>query len=260
MSVSTFLNNKVCICNIDVISVFHFNFVKTRENDKMKAQIVIVEDDPDICEILQYNLKQEGCEVIVFHDGSQGLNHIRKTPPDLILLDLMLPGMNGLEISRSLRRDERTAKIPLIMITARSEEMDILQGLEQGADDYITKPFRPREVIARIKALLRRHHRDEDETIQIEDMTINFSTHQVTISDTPLELTPKEFLLLKVLIHAKGRVLSRDQLLDQVWGFDYYGDPRTVDVHIRRLRQKLGQKADLIETVKGFGYRIKLDQ
>ena len=226
----------------------------------MNARIVIVEDDPDICEILQYNLEQEGCEVIVFHDGSQGLNHIRKTPPDLILLDLMLPGMNGLEISRSLRRDERTAKIPLIMITARSEEMDILQGLEQGADDYITKPFRPREVIARIKALLRRHHRDEDETIQIEDMTINFSTHQVTISDTPLELTPKEFLLLKVLIHAKGRVLSRDQLLDQVWGFDYYGDPRTVDVHIRRLRQKLGQKADLIETVKGFGYRIKLDQ
>jgi two-component system alkaline phosphatase synthesis response regulator PhoP len=226
----------------------------------MKAQIVIVEDDPDICEILQYNLEQEGCGVIVFHDGKEGLNHIQENPPDLILLDLMLPGMNGLEIAHSLRRDKQTANIPLIMITARSEEMDILQGLEQGADDYITKPFRPREVIARIKALLRRHHRDEDEAIQIEDMTVNFSTHQVNIGDDLLELTPKEFLLLKVLINAKGRVLSRDQLLDQVWGFDYYGDPRTVDVHIRRLRQKLDRKASLIETVKGFGYRIRLDQ
>ncbi len=225
----------------------------------MNAKIVIVEDDPDICEILQYNLEQEGCEVIVFNNGSQGLSHIRKNPPDLVLLDLMLPGMNGLEISRSLRKDERTADVLLIMITARSEEMDILQGLEQGADDYITKPFRPKEVIARIKALLRRHRRDEDETIQIEDITVNFSTHQVTIGNTLLELTPKEFLLLKVLINAKGRVLSRDQLLDQVWGFDYYGDPRTVDVHIRRLRQKLDKQASTVETVKGFGYRVKLD-
>lgn len=226
----------------------------------MKATIAVVEDDTDICEILQYNLQQEGFDVSVFQNGKQALNAIQKKPPDLILLDLMLPEMDGLEITRFLRKDEKTASIPLIMITARSEEMDILHGLEQGADDYVTKPFRPKEVIARVKALLRRHYRDEDETIQIKDVTINFSTHQVTIGNTMLDLTPKEFLLLKVLINAKGRVLLRDQLLDQVWGYDYYGGPRTVDVHIRRLRKKLGQQADIVETTKGFGYRIQWDQ
>jgi len=225
----------------------------------MTTRIMIVEDDPDICEILQYNLEQEGIDVVIFHDGNQAIESIMKNPPDLLLLDLMLPGLNGLEIARIVRKDERLFNIPIIMITARSEEMDILQGLEQGADDYITKPFRPREVIARVKALLRRHYRDEDKIYQFGDLAINFSKHQVTIKDVILDLTPKEFLLLKALIKAKGRILSRDQLLDQVWGFDYYGDPRTVDVHIRRLRVKLGQLAYIVVTVKGFGYRIKLE-
>ena len=225
----------------------------------MNAKIMIIEDDPDICEILEYNLIQEGFDVDIFHDGQKGLNAVLKDPPNLVLLDLMLPGRNGLEIARIIRKDEHTFNVPIIMITARSEEMDILQGLEQGADDYITKPFRPKEVIARVKALLRRHHRNEDKIYQYGDLIINFSTHQVTVNDDVLDLTPKEFLLLKALIQAKGRVLSRDKLLDQVWGFDYYGDPRTVDVHIRRLRQKLDKWADFVETVKGFGYRIKLE-
>lgn len=223
----------------------------------MSVKILLVEDDPDICEILQYNLEQEGYEIRVIQDGKDALEEITKNPPDLILLDLMLPGMNGLEVARIIRKDEHTSNIPIIMITARSEEMDVLQGLEMGADDYITKPFRPREVIARVKALLRRHHRDEDRIYQFGELCVNFSKHHVTTKGNILELTPKEFLLLKALIEANGRVLSRDQLLDTVWGFDYYGDPRTVDVHIRRLRKKLDEWAGIVETVKGFGYRMK---
>ncbi|HEX9971920.1 MAG TPA: response regulator transcription factor [bacterium] len=225
----------------------------------MNARIMIIEDDPDICEILEYNLQQEDFDTEIFHDGQKALDAILKDPPDLILLDLMLPGKNGLDIARIIRKNEHTFNVPIIMITARSEEMDVLQGLEQGADDYIIKPFRPKEVIARVKAMLRRHLRDEDKIYQYGDLIVNFSKHQVTAKDEVFDLTPKEFLLLKALIQANGRVLSRDKLLDQVWGFDYYGDPRTVDVHIRRLRQKLDKWADFVETVKGFGYRIKLE-
>jgi len=225
----------------------------------MDIKIMVVEDDPDISEILEYNLQQEGYDVIVCNDGETALDLIQKNPPTMILLDLMLPGKNGLEIARAVRKDDRTTNLPIIMITARSEEMDVLQGLELGADDYITKPFRPKEVIARVKALLRRHHRDEDKIYQLGKLTVNFSKHQVSAGDKVLDLTPKEFLLLKALIQANGRVLSRDQLLDQVWGYDYYGDPRTVDVHIRRLRKKLDFWANVVETVKGFGYRIKFD-
>lgn len=225
----------------------------------MMAKIVIVEDDPDICEILEYSLKREDFEVEVFHNGQKALAAILDNPPSLVLLDLMLPGKSGMEVARTIRTEEHTANLPIIMITARSEEMDILHGLEQGADDYITKPFRPKEVIARIKALLRRHLREEDKTYQYGDLVVNFSRHQVTVKNEVLDLTPKEFLLLKALTQAHGRVLSRDKLLDQVWGFDYYGDPRTVDVHVRRLRQKLGQWADFVETVKGFGYKIRTD-
>jgi two-component system alkaline phosphatase synthesis response regulator PhoP len=226
----------------------------------MNDRIIIIEDDPDICEILEFNLEQSGYEATAYYDGLKGYEAILQSPPDLILLDLMLPGLNGLEIARKLRFEERTRSIPIIMITARSEEYDILHGLEQGADDYITKPFRPREVMARVKALLRRHKRDEDQIFQTGDLIINFSRHEVSTGNENLELTPKEFSLLKALIQAKGRVLSRDQLLDQAWGYDYYGEVRTVDVHVRRLRKKLDKAADVIETVKGFGYRIKLEE
>jgi two-component system alkaline phosphatase synthesis response regulator PhoP len=226
----------------------------------MSDKIVIIEDDPDICEILKFNLEQSGYEANIYYDGNKGYEAINQAPPDLILLDLMLPGINGLEIARKVRFEDRTKHIPIIMITARSEEFDVLHGLEQGADDYITKPFRPREVIARIKALLRRHKRDEDQIYQIGELSINFSRHEVSAGNKNIDLTPKEFSMLKALILAKGRVLSRDQLLDQVWGYDYYGEVRTVDVHVRRLRQKLDNLADVIETVKGFGYRIKISE
>jgi two-component system alkaline phosphatase synthesis response regulator PhoP len=225
----------------------------------MSFRITIVEDDPDICEILQYNLAQEEYEIQVFHDGKQALEQILKEPPHLVLLDLMLPGMNGLEMTRILRRDEQLFNLPIIMITARSEEMDVLHGLELGADDYITKPFRPREVIARVRALLRRLEREKDNIYQYQKLTVNFSKHQVFAGEEALDLTPKEFLLLKALIEANGRVLSRDQLLDSVWGYDYYGESRTVDVHVRRLRKKLGDLADFVDTVKGFGYRLKME-
>ena len=229
------------------------------EEKNMSAKIAVVEDDLDICEILTYNLELDGFDVIVYQDGKKALNAILEELPDLVLLDIMLPGMNGLEIAQILRNNTDMKTVPIIMITARSEEMDILHGLEKGADDYVTKPFRPREVIARVKALLRRHHRDEDEVYRRDNLTVNFSQHHVTIADKTVNLTPKELLLLKALIDAKGRVLSRDQLLDKVWGFDYYGDPRTVDVHVRRLREKLADHAYLVETVKGFGYRVKAE-
>lgn len=225
----------------------------------MFEKVMIVEDDPDICEILKFNLEQEDFEVIISKNGDDALRKIAKSPPDLVLLDLMLPGKNGLDVARIIRKDEQLANLPIIMITARSEEIDILHGLEQGADDYITKPFRPREVIARVRAMLRRYQRDSDEMYEHNSLRINFSKHTVSIEDKVLELTRKEYLLLKSLIMAKGRVLSRNQLLDQVWGFDYYGDHRTVDVHIRRLRKKLGKYADFVDTVKGFGYRAKID-
>ena len=226
----------------------------------MSAKIMIVEDDPDICEILSFNLDQQGYDVEIFHNGQKAMDSLQTTPPNLILLDLMLPGLNGMEFTRLIRTDDNLKNLPIIMITARSEEIDVLHGLEQGADDYITKPFRPKEVIARVKALLRRHLREEDLVYKLGGLIVNFSKHQINADGKVVGLTPKEFLLLKALINAKGRVLSRDQLLDKVWGFDYYGDQRTVDVHVRRLRQKLDKWANYVETVKGFGYRIKLEQ
>ncbi|MDZ7339554.1 MAG: response regulator [candidate division KSB1 bacterium] len=226
----------------------------------MDGTVYIIEDDPDAAEILRHNLVQEGFEVAVFSDGDDGLAAIEERPPDLVLLDLMLPGRSGLEVARALRRNEETATLPIIMITARSEEADILHGLEQGADDYITKPFRPREVVARVKALLRRLRQGADEVFSWGQLQVNFSRHRVSVAGKEVALTAKEFLLLRSLILAKGRVLSRQQLLDQVWGYDYYGGQRTVDVHIRRLRQKLGPGAELVQTVKGFGYRANVEE
>jgi two-component system, OmpR family, alkaline phosphatase synthesis response regulator PhoP len=227
----------------------------------MKETILIVEDEKDIVKMLDYNLKKEGYKTLVAHDGEDALDMANTKYPDLMLLDLMLPGLDGLEVCKQLKLERKTASIPVIMLTAKAQESDKVVGLELGADDYITKPFSPRELIARIKAVLRRGKEKDKlpEILKIGDLTIDFSKIAVTVKDKPVELTAKEFELLKTLIKAKGRVLSRDFLLDNIWGFDHAIEiqTRTVDVHIRTLRKKLKSAAKYIVTVKGYGYRFE---
>lgn len=225
----------------------------------MSIHVVVVEDDIDICEIVQFNLEIEGYKVTIFNDGEKGFDSILDNPPDLLILDLMLPNMNGLQIAKSLRQETHTASLPILMLTARAEETDVIRGFEKGADDYVTKPFRPKELIARVQALLRRSGKGQDLVLIFRDLKINFTKREVDISDISDHLTPKEFKLLQALYESKGKVLSRDQLLSLAWGYDYEGDPRTVDVHVRRLRSKLKNNSELIQTVKGFGYRLHKD-
>ena len=225
----------------------------------MSIQIVVVEDDIDICEIVQFNLEVEGYKVTIFHDGAKALDYLLESPPDLLVLDLMLPNVNGLEIAKSLRQETHTASLPILMLTARAEETDIVRGFEKGADDYVTKPFRPKELIARVQALLRRSGKGQDLILVFQDLKINFTRRDLKSPDMSDHLTPKEFKLLQALYESKGRVLSRDQLLSLAWGYEYEGDPRTVDVHVRRLRSKLKNNSGLIQTVKGFGYRLHED-
>ncbi len=226
----------------------------------MRETILIVEDEKDIVKMLEYNLAKEGFKTISVNDGEDALEAVKRQHPDLILLDLMLPKMDGLEICKELKKDSKYAFIPIIMLTAKAQESDKIVGLELGADDYITKPFSPRELIARIKAVLRRcKERDKlPEVLKIGELTLDFSKILVTVKNKPIELTAKEFELLKNLIKAKGRVLSRDYLLDTIWGFDHAIEiqTRTVDVHIRTLRKKLKSEAKRILTVKNYGYRF----
>jgi len=230
----------------------------------MKEKILIVEDEKDIVKMLDYNLKKEGFRTISAYDGEDALDLASREHPDLIILDLMLPGMDGLEVCRELKRESNTASIPIIMLTAKSQESDKVVGLELGADDYITKPFSPRELVARIKAVLRRVKEKGKlpEVLKIGDLGIDFSKIQVSVKGKPIELTSKEFELLKILIKAKGRVLSRDYLLDTIWGFDHAIEiqTRTVDVHIRTLRKKLKAEAKRILTVKNYGYRFEAEE
>jgi two-component system, OmpR family, alkaline phosphatase synthesis response regulator PhoP len=229
----------------------------------MKETILIVEDEKDIVKMLDYNLKKEGYKTLVAHDGEDALDMATTKLPDLILLDLMLPGVDGLEVCKELKSERKTASIPVIMLTAKSQESDKIVGLELGADDYMTKPFSPRELIARIKAVLRRGKEKEKfpEAIKIGGLGLDFSKIEVTVKDNPVELTSKEFELLKTLIKAKGRVLSRDYLLDNIWGFNNAMEiqTRTVDVHIRTLRKKLKSEAKRIVTVKNYGYRFEYE-
>lgn len=227
----------------------------------MKETILIVEDEKDIVKMLDYNLKKEGYKVIVADDGEDALDAAKVKHPDLILLDLMLPGLDGLEVCKELKNERKTKSIPVIMLTAKAQESDKVVGLELGADDYVTKPFSPRELIARIKAVLRRGKEKLPEVIKIGDLGLDFSKIEVTVKDKPVELTAKEFELLKTLIQAKGRVLSRDYLLDNVWGFNHAIEiqTRTVDVHIRTLRKKLKSAAKYILTLKGYGYRFEYE-
>jgi two-component system alkaline phosphatase synthesis response regulator PhoP len=229
----------------------------------MHEKILIVEDEKDIVKMLEYNLKKEGFRTISTHDGEDALEYAVREYPDLIILDLMLPGMDGLEVCKTLRGESKTASIPIIMLTAKSQESDKIVGLELGADDYVTKPFSPRELIARIKAVLRRGKEKEKlpEVLKIDKITIDFAKISVSVNNKPIELTAKEFELLKTLIKAKGRVLSRDYLLDTIWGFDHAIEiqTRTVDVHIRTLRKKLKAEAKRIITVKNYGYRFDMN-
>jgi phosphate regulon transcriptional regulator PhoB len=226
----------------------------------MAQRVLVIEDEMAIAEGLAYNLRQEGLEPLLAADGDTGLQLARSAQPDLILLDLMLPGVGGLDVCRALRRE---SDVPIIMLTAKDSEIDKIVGLEVGADDYITKPFSVREVLARIRAVLRRAgNRAENaaEEIQVDQLVINFAKHAVTVDGHPVTLSPKEFDLLKILIRNRGRVMTRDLLLDRVWGEDAFVEPRTVDVHIRWLREKIEQDPShpvLIQTVRGAGYRFK---
>ena len=230
----------------------------------MKEKILIVEDEKDIAKMLEYNLKKEGFRTISASDGEDALDLAAREHPDLILLDLMLPGIDGLEVCRTLKKENKTAAVPIIMLTAKAQEADKIVGLELGADDYVTKPFSPRELIARIKAVLRRGKEKEKlpGILQIGDLSVDFSKISVSIKNKPIELTSKEFELLKTLIQAKGRVLSRDYLLDTIWGFDHALEiqTRTVDVHVRTLRKKLKSCAKYIITVKNYGYRFEIER
>lgn len=221
-------------------------------------KILIIEDEPNIRELILYNLIQNGYEGLAAEDGTMGITLARDEKPDLILLDIMLPGKNGYDICKELRSEGN--QTPIIMLTAKNDEIDKVLGLEFGADDYISKPFGVRELIARIKAVLRRYENNTGtDVITVGDLSMDISRHEVKLAGKPIELTLKEFDLLKALAENRGRVLTRDQLLDKVWGFEYYGETRTVDVHIRYLRKKLKDEdgeGKYIQTVRGMGYKM----
>ncbi len=220
--------------------------------------ILIVEDDADIAESLQYNLKREGFRSVIAESGEKGLRLAldEKHAPALIILDLMLPGMSGMELCRRLRRETLTENTPIIMLTAKATERDKIAGLEIGADDYIVKPFSIKEMIARVRAVLRRAEKDAEPKYSDERLAVDFADMRVSCEGNDVKLTRKEFALLAHLIRNVGRVAARQQLLDNVWGYSYFGDTRTLDVHIRRLRQKLGECGRCVETVVGIGYRF----
>jgi two-component system alkaline phosphatase synthesis response regulator PhoP len=233
----------------------------------MPNKILVVDDEANIIELVKFNLEREGYQVITANDGTIALELVRNEKPDLILLDIMLPGMDGLSVCRTINSKDETKGIPIIMLSARGEELDKVLGLEMGADDYITKPFSPRELVARVKARLRRQSADASNKdvvysnrLSIGGLVIDEDRFAVTINGYKQDLTPKEFELLRFLARHPGKVFSRDFLLGKIWGYDYTGDSRTVDVHIRHIRQKCEEapgSPQLIETVRGVGYRFK---
>jgi len=230
------------------------------------TNVLIVDDETHILELLRYNLESNGYKVIQSETGEEALGKLRNNHVDIILLDLMLPGIDGLEVLRKIRGTEAYKEIPVIMLTAKNEEFDTVLGLEMGADDYIGKPFGIHELLARMKAVFRRtkdnknNREEKEEILYIGELTINKLTHEVTIRDNQLELPLKEFELLYILAKNRGRVFDRQYLLDKIWGYDYYGETRTVDVHIRSLRKKIerdDKNPEHIKTVRGVGYKYK---
>ena len=229
-----------------------------------KHKMLVVDDEPDIVELVSYNLKKEGFDVASAADGEEALSMIRRGNFDFLILDLMLPGIQGMELCRILRNDPKTAHIPIIMLTAKGEEVDRILGLETGADDYMTKPFSPRELIARVKAVLRRlsEKAETPQVVRIGDLEINKETYSVSKKNVPVMLSSTEFKLLLYLVERKGKIFSRDQLLDAVWKDEAFVEPRTVDVHIRRLRTQVEDdpsEPKYIKTRRGIGYYVEAD-
>ena len=224
-------------------------------------KVLIIEDEKDLAELLAFNLEKEGYAATCVYDGKQGLERAAADIPDLVLLDLMLPGMLGTDVCKELRKDPRTAQIPIIMITAKGDEIDRVVGFEVGADDYIVKPFSMREVALRVKAVMRRSDHEVQSPITdhltIGDIAIDKQRHTVVSAGSEIELTSTEFKLLLYLVEKKGCVQSREQLLQRVWGYNNTADTRTVDTHVTRLRGKLGTPGDIIKTVRGFGYKVE---
>ena len=225
----------------------------------MPSRVLIVEDEPDIRELVVHHLKREGYQVSAASSGEEALRQVQAAPPDLVILDLMMPAMNGLEVCRRLRQDPSTVSLPIVMLTAKGDEVDRVLGLEIGADDYIVKPFSPKELLARVRAVLRRSRPAPGVApLRLGALVIDLGTHTASVGGDALALTPKEFDLLRALVEARGRVLSREFLLDRVWGYAHASEieSRTVDVHVRRLRVKLGSEGRRILTVKSVGYRL----
>lgn len=225
----------------------------------MKDRILVVEDDKHISKLIKFNLEKSGYESIVASSGEKALEKLDTHPVDLIILDIMLPGMDGLEICRTIKEKEKLKNIPIIMLTAKGEEVDRVVGLELGADDYVVKPFSPRELILRIKAILKRGKIEESrkDILIAGDITIDVPRHKVTVKEKVVELTQMEFKLLVTLIERRGRVQSRDRLLSDVWDMDAEVDTRTIDTHVKRLREKLGKSGSFVETVRGLGYKFR---
>ncbi len=224
----------------------------------MKPKVLVVDDEPDALELVAFNLKSAGMEVTTAADGAEALKKARSVIPNVIVLDLMLPEVEGTEVCKILRRDPKTASIPIVMLTAKAAETDRVVGLELGADDYVTKPFSPRELILRVKRLLRSTQTPPaaQDRFEWKELVIDIPRHQVSVKGKPIELTATEFKLLTLLAQRRGRVQSREQLLQDVWEYDSLIDTRTVDTHMRRLREKLGSAAKYLDTIRGVGYRF----
>ena len=224
-----------------------------------KGTVLVIDDEKDLIELVRYNLEKEGFDVIAATDGQSGVEVVRKHRPDLVVLDLMMPGLDGLQVCQRLRSDPRTARVPIIMLTAKATEADRVVGLEFGADDYVTKPFSPREVVARVKAVLRRSaaQAEDRQEIRTGELTIDLSGHEVTYRGARIGLTATEFRILEFLAGRPGRVFSRDEIIDAALGNETAVFDRTIDVHITAIRRKLGPGSELIETVRGFGYKFR---
>nr|WP_317333131.1 response regulator transcription factor [uncultured Romboutsia sp.] len=225
----------------------------------MKPKILIIDDEIHIVELIKFNLETSGYEVDIAYDGLDGYLKIKENTPHLVLLDWMLPNISGIDMLKKIRNDQLLSDIPVIMLTAKNMESDKIEGLELGADDYITKPFSIKELLARVSSVLRRYNINRENILTLGSLNVNFIKHEVSKGNEKIDLTLKEFELLKLLLENKGKVLSRNYLLDKIWGYDYYGETRTVDVHIRYLRKKIeGEDSSekYIQTIRGVGYKI----